>query len=57
MQIIITAKIKSNNGKFIHNALYMFLIGQPRPLFVHFRLFQQQFLQKKLCTSAGCELY
>ena len=31
-------------------------MGQPRPLFVYFRTFQTQILQKKLYASAGFEL-
>ena len=31
-------------------------MGQPRPLFVYFKYFKTQILQKKLKASAGFEL-
>ena len=34
----------------------IFLMGQNRPLFVHFRSFQTQILLKKLKALAGIEL-
>ena len=43
------------DARLLINALALqcfFLMGQPRPLFVYFRSFQTQILQKKLLASA-----